>query len=249
MGEIMINLNGRAAFCAFAATFLSVAPLVAHAEIKTAQSETHATVLTLTADGEVRVPADQASLSFGVSTDDNSPGDAIRLNREQMTKVLAALKAQGVPDTDIMTSGLSLNPRRGGYSSSSDAIKGYTAVNTVTVRFADPAKAGPGMDAVVDAGVNQIRVLNFSLKDSAKYQEEATRLAVKNLIAKADLFAEAAGKKVTRMTLLSDGTVANTSSGDDDDTVVVVTGYRASTPVMVGERVIKVTVKGQFEIE
>lgn len=246
----MINRHGCAAFCALAAVaLLSVAASGAHAQTKAPQAETHPTVLTLIADGEVRVPSDQASLSFGVSTDDDAPGDAIRLNREQMTKVLAALKAQGVSDTDIMTSGLSLNPRRGGGYSSGDAIKGYTAVNTVTVRFSDPTKAGPGMDAVVAAGVNQIRALNFSLKDPAKYQEEATRLAVKNLVAKADLFAQAAGKKVTCMTLLSDGSVVNSSSGDDGETAVVVTGYRASTPVMAGERVIKVTVKGQFVIE
>ncbi len=245
----MINLMGRMAFYVFAATaLLSVAAPTANAQTKTLQGEARATVLTLTAEGEVRVPSDQASLSFGVTTDSDTAASAIRLNREQMTKVLAALKTQGVPDTDIMTSGLSLNPRRGGGFSSGDAVKGYTAVNTVTVRFADPTKAGTGLDAVVDAGVNQIRALNFSLKDPARFQEEATRLAVKNLAAKADLFAQAAGKKVTRMTLLSDGTVVNESAGDDD-TMVVVTGYRASTPVMVGERVIKVTVKGQFEIE
>ena len=58
-----------------------------------------------------------------------------------MTKVIAALKAQGIAAADIRTDVVSLSTR---YSSSGDTIVGYTATNSVsaTIRVLDEGGRG-----------------------------------------------------------------------------------------------------------
>lgn len=68
------------------------------------------TVLTLTGKSVVKRQADVAVFSAGVTTTGASAEEALRANAVQMQAVLAAARKLGIPDTDIQTSQVSIEP-------------------------------------------------------------------------------------------------------------------------------------------
>ena len=72
----------------------------------------------------------------------------------------------------------------------------YRASNTVTVTVRDLDKVGDILTRAVAAGSNQISGPNFSVSDPEKYLAEARKKAVENAIAKASVYANAAGLKL-----------------------------------------------------
>merc|ERR1711916_89245 len=122
---------------------------------------------------------------------------AMKQQAAQMTGVFNALKKAGIAAKNMQTGNISLNPRYD-YSSRNNSppkLICYNASNTVNIIVRDLDKLGPTLDAVVDAGGNTINSVSFSLDDSAEAQAEAQKLAVQDALAKAELYAAAAGVK------------------------------------------------------
>ena len=91
---------------------LAAASLTRHAFAADPSSGAFATTtLSLTAQGEVRARPDMATLTLGVETTRTTAGSAMRDNAAQMTRVIEALKAQGLAEKDLQTSNLSLSPQ------------------------------------------------------------------------------------------------------------------------------------------
>src|SRR2546427_6122582 len=80
--------------------------------------------IVVSGSGSVATVPDRAQLSFGVSRDAKTASAALRANAVEMTKVIAALKAQGIAAADIRTEFVSLGAR---YSANGQEIVGYTA--------------------------------------------------------------------------------------------------------------------------
>jgi uncharacterized protein YggE len=71
---------------------------------------TDGTLLNISAQGEAKRVPDIATMSTGVVTRAPDANAAMRANAEQMAKVVAAIKAAGIADKDVQTSGINLNP-------------------------------------------------------------------------------------------------------------------------------------------
>ncbi|WP_152064554.1 SIMPL domain-containing protein, partial [Mycobacterium tuberculosis] len=69
------------------------------------------TLLNISANAEATRVPDVATLSAGVVTQAADGNSAMRQNAQQMDKVLAAIKAAGIAERDVQTSGVSLNPQ------------------------------------------------------------------------------------------------------------------------------------------
>jgi len=67
-------------------------------------------VLTISADGRSTRTPDLAVFNAGVTTQAKTAAAALTENAERMNAVIAALKASGIAERDIQTSGLSVNP-------------------------------------------------------------------------------------------------------------------------------------------
>ena len=168
-------------FAALAAVAVVLAAGVAGAGgASTASAVQHSIVVT--GDGSVATVPDRASVSFGVSSDAKTASAALHANAADMTKVIAALKAQGIAAADIKTDLVSLSSR---YSSSGDAVIGYTATNSVTATLRSLAKVGPVIDAAVDAGANQVSGPNLVRSDATAIYRQALRAAISNARGKA----------------------------------------------------------------
>lgn len=164
-----------------------------------------ATTLNVAAFGETRIMPDMATISFGVMTQAPTAAEAMQANRARMNAVAQALRAQGIADRDIQTSGLNLSPQYSYEQNQPPKLIGYQASNEVTVTARDLATLGRTVDAVVGAGVNQINGISFGLQNPRAAEDQARQAAVQALNAKAALYAQASGLRVVRLVNLSEG--------------------------------------------
>ena len=109
--------------------------------------------ITVTGTGSVKGAPDLAEFSFGVETQGETADEALAKNSTAVQKVIAAIKGAGVAAADIQTQQVSVSPR---YANYGQAITGCSAVNSVSVKVRDLAKAGAVVDAAVKAGANQV---------------------------------------------------------------------------------------------
>ncbi|WP_233193021.1 SIMPL domain-containing protein [Acidimangrovimonas sediminis] len=163
--------------------------------------------ITVTGEGEERAEPDMATVSLGVTTEAKTAADAMSRNSAEVTKVIDALKAAGLADRDMQTSGLSLGPRWNDPQGQSQprSIVGFTASNRLSVRVRDLGSLGGVLDKLVQAGANTIDALSFSVADPQALQDKARAAAVRDARRKAEVMAKAAGVTLGRVLSISDG--------------------------------------------
>jgi uncharacterized protein YggE len=163
------------------------------------------TLLSVSASAEVKRAPDVASMSAGVVTQAADANAAMRANAEQMQKVMAAIRAAGIADKDIQTSGINLNPNYRYAENQPPAITGYQASNNVNLKVRDLAKLGKVLDALVASGANQVNGPSFDIDKPDAVQDEARRAARENARARANMYAQALGLQVRRIVSISEG--------------------------------------------
>jgi len=156
--------------------------------------------VTVTGTGSVYSVPDIAKFSTGVVTEADTSTEAMQKNARLMDAVVNAIKGAGIPEKDIKTSRITLEPVYNYYSQPQGAtekprIVGYKATNTVTVTIRDLSKVGTTIDAANNAGANKVAGVTFELSDekaTVVYKEALTK-AVKEGGDKAKTIADAAG--------------------------------------------------------
>ncbi len=207
--------------------------------------EFRATTLHVSAEGEVKAKPDLAVINVGVRVEAPTAAAALAQNRTQMNAALAALKAQGVPESDIQTSNLNLEPQYN-FDKGTRHLTGYQAANTVSAKLHEMKRIGGVVDALVVAGANQIDGISFQVADSKPLEAAAQREAVKALQAKAELLAEAAGYHLQRLVRLSEGGGNGFSPPMAAPMARMVA--QSATTVEPGELSVRVTVSGTYEL-
>lgn len=166
---------------------------------------TDGTLLTVSAEGEVRRVPDIATVSTGVVTQAPDANAAMRANAEQMAKVVAALKAAGIAERDIQTSGINLFPQYHYTENQPPKITGYQASNTVNVRIRDIARTGRILDTLVAVGANQINGPTFEVDKKDAALDQARQDAIAKARARAELYAKTLDMRVRRIVSISEG--------------------------------------------
>ena len=204
-----------------------------------------ATTLDLTASGEVRVQPDLAVLNLGVQADGADAAQAFAQARRRMASLFTALHGQGVADIDIQTAELNLQAQYDNSGKGAPVLTGYRASDTLSVRLHDLGRVGGVIDALVAAGANEVDGVSFELSNPKAAQDEARRLAVKALQAKADLYAEATGYRIRRLVSLSEG---GGGYPGPEARVFAMRRPEAKTVVAPGQQTVTATVDATFEL-
>lgn len=165
-----------------------------------AQDGTKAGLITMQGQGEVAAAPDSAYVTSGVVAEAKTAKEALEQNTASMTALIEVLKAAGIEDRDIQTSGFSVQPvytysdqrSPDGYQQP-PRIDAYRVDNNVTVRVRNIANLGTILDDMVSVGANTINNVSFAVSDSTELLNAARREAMADAIAKADLYAGAAG--------------------------------------------------------
>ena len=185
---------------------LGTTTMTAHAQNAAAYAvPTDGTLLSVSASAESSRVPDVATISAGVVTQAVDGNAAMRQNAEQMAKVMAAIKAAGIAEKDIQTSGINLSPQYRYVENEAPKITGFQASNTVNLKVRDIARLGKVLDALAAQGSNQINGPSFEVDKPDEAYDEARLAALKKARARADTYAAALGLKVRRIVSISEG--------------------------------------------
>jgi uncharacterized protein len=188
-----------------ASLLLAGAAAAQTAPVAAPMTSSDGTLLSVSAQAEARRVPDVATLSAGVVTQAADANAAMRANATQMDKVMAAIKAAGIADRDIRTSGISLNPQYKYVENQSPTITGYQASNTVDLKVRDVARLGKVLDALVASGANQVNGPSFEIDQPEPVYDQARRDALQKAQARAEMYAKTLGMRVRRIVSISEG--------------------------------------------
>jgi uncharacterized protein YggE len=191
------------------ATALTLSTIATTAFAQAAAPAVHApgdgTLLSVSAQAEARRVPDVATISAGVVTQAADANAAMRANAAQMDKVMAAIRAAGIAERDIQTSGVNLNPQYKYVDNQAPEITGYQASNTVNLKVRDIARLGKVLDALVASGANQVNGPSFEIDQPEAAYDEARRGALEKAQARAAMYAKTLGLRVRRIVSISEG--------------------------------------------
>jgi uncharacterized protein YggE len=156
--------------------------------------------------GIVHAAPDRAWITISAESRASSAREAQRRNTEAMTPVLSKLKSSGVAADAIRTVAYDVqyewdfvNGKRVG--------RGYVARNSVEVRVDNVERVAEYLEIAVASGATSLGGVRFDLKDRAKHERDALRLAVADARAKADAAAAGAGRSIERIIRIEEGPI------------------------------------------
>ena len=222
--------------------------------ISQAEENTPSPRILVTAQGSVDVAPDMAILSLTVTREADTARSALDANSSAMSKVLTAMKAEGIEERDLQTSGFSISPRysRPAPKSSGEReppeIIGYTVRNSLNVRVRDISIIGAVLDRSVTLGVNEGGNIQFTNADPSAAIEQARIEAVKMAVAKANTLAGAAGVKTGKILEISEQSYSPRPVPMMAERRLMADSAK-SVPVATGENTYSVTVNMSFAID
>ncbi len=150
--------------------------------------------------GEVQVAPDRAQVQVGMETQAKTAVLASQENNRKQAAILAAIRALGIPASQIQTLNYSVMPiQRYDEKTQRVVIDGYQVSNIVQVLTDKIEQAGPIIDAALTNGGNRVAGLDFLVKDRAKAQETALTKAVESARRQAEVAARAAGGQIAEL--------------------------------------------------
>jgi uncharacterized protein len=237
------------ALAPFLALSVATAMIPSHA---VAQSVDTRAIISVSASGEAALAPDIAMLQLSVLREGKSARDALTANNTAMAEVLAAMKAFGIADRDLQTSGFSINPQyvypKPEEVQTPPKIVGYQVQNGLAVRVRDLAKLGEVLDQAVTLGVNSGGNVTFGNDNPDSALETARVDAMKKAVAKAKLLVETAGAKLGKIVSISENSDRPMPQPMMAKMAMDMAGAPESVPVAGGENSYTVTVNVSFEI-
>lgn len=226
----------------------AIAPAAAAQQANITQTIT-GTRLDISATGEVSRVPDVAVITAGVVSRSATATGALQDSASRMSQVLAALKKAGVADRDVQTSNVSLNPEYRYPQDQAPQLVGYTASNSVTVRFRDIRNSGKILDALVREGANQINGPDLVVDKPEAALDEARAKAIAIGRARADLYARSLGMRVARVVSVSESVSYPAPPPMPMYARAEVIAGTPATKVVPGEQKLQVNLSMVFELQ
>jgi uncharacterized protein YggE len=175
--------------------FLLIAPAVASSQQNTTPEPP---VVVTSGEGLVQAVPDRAWITITAESRAGNPRDAQRRNAEAMTPVIDKLRTAGISSDAIRTIGYDLQ-QEWDYVNNQRTSRGYVARNTIDVRVDSIDRVGELLEMAVGSGATSVGGVRFDLKNRAKLERDALRLAVEDARARADAAAAGAGRSIDRV--------------------------------------------------
>jgi uncharacterized protein YggE len=157
-------------------------------------------------DAQTKVKPDMVTLTLSVETTNATADEALNANSNAMNNTLEALKAAGVTENETSTSFFNISPNYNVTQEEDEDLPpvetrdiiSYTVMNSITVDSFNLLNISRWIDTAVQAGVNDISGISFSLSDekSELIRDELLKEAVENAQNKANIAATALGLEV-----------------------------------------------------
>lgn len=153
--------------------------------------------------GLVNAAPDMAVVRLGVQNQEITAEQTLAINSEKMAALLKELKKAHIPEVDIQTQAVSLQPR---YERVKNVrrLLGYVATNVVEVKVRVLENLGEVLDAAIKAGGNTIEDLQFQISDPAELLKTAREAAMKDARHKAEQLASLAGARLGKVLTINE---------------------------------------------
>jgi uncharacterized protein YggE len=172
--------------------------LLVASPLAAAQDVRPAAAVVMTGEAVVHSVPDRAWVTIAAESRASSPREAQRRNAEAMAPVIDKLRAAGVPADAVRTVAYDLQ-QEWDFVNNRRVSRGYVARNAIEVRVDAIDRVGELLEIAVASGATSVSGIRFDVKDRAKLEREALRLAVADARAKAEAAAEGAGRTIERV--------------------------------------------------
>jgi hypothetical protein len=203
--------------------------------------------LTVTGQGQERIPATIAQVRLGVEVQGKTATEVQEEAAKRSSSVVALLRSRNADK--LQTTGISLNPNYS-YENNRQRLIGYTATNIVSFQL-DAAKVGTLLDESVKAGATRIDSISFTAPDPAiaAAQKQALREATDDAQQQADAVLAALNltrKEVVSIQINGAATPPPPLPVRDFSTAQKLASESVSTPAVGGEQEVEASVTLQI---
>ena len=178
--------------------FIALVVLLLAPATAAAQQPRQEPVVVAMGEGVIQAVPDRAWVNITAESRASSPREAQKRNVDAMGPVQAKLRAAGIPADAIKTIAYDLQ-QEWDFVNNRRVSRGYVARNSIEVRIDPIDRVGEVLEIAVGSGATSVGGIRFDLKDRAKLEREALRLAVADARAKAEAAAEGSGQTITRV--------------------------------------------------
>jgi len=163
----------------------------------------------VTGSGTVYAKADIANLEVGLRTGTKkTAAEATTDSTNKMNAIIEAVKALGIEEKDIKTSGYALNPVYNWTENRGQELTGYEVTQNVSLKIRDLNKIGDVIAKTTEKGANQIGNINFTIDDEYTLKNQARELAIEKAKEKAMMIAAQSGMKLGKIKNVYESSVA-----------------------------------------
>jgi len=154
----------------------------------------------VSATGRVSIKPDMAKFGVVVKSDARTADQAAAEAAEKYRTVQNSLRTAGITLEDAPTESYTVAPRwEWDPVLGKSVLKGYSARHTIMVRVRNLEKTGRAIDAVVQAGADEVQSISFSSSHYDALRQEALALAVENARRDAAIMSKAAGGRIGQL--------------------------------------------------
>lgn len=221
------------------------------AQAQTVQSGGLPRTITVVGAGKVFLTPDIAKITVGAEATAPTVSDAKSQVDVQIKAILNALKELGIEDKDIQTSNYSIYFDRNASivkypEAMPEAQSGYNVSNTLQVTVRDISTVGDVLDAVIEAGANQVYGIHFTVSENALWEGQAREKAIADARTRAQELAKLSGVELGKVVSVSEVIGGNTYYPVADRAAY---GMGGGSDIAVGELEMSTQVQVIFEIK
>ena len=172
--------------------------------------------LRMVGTGEATVVPDQLTFTLSVTSKQIGLDQALADSSATMERVLARLRAFGIREGDVQTTGLQMHPEYDYPAYSPPVLTGYRVTQRAQVTVRELARGGKAVSAAIESGGNRVRAtdLRLGISDPEAALAKARDAAVEAATAKAEQYAAATGQALGDVLGLRE--ITSTGSGSRD---------------------------------
>ncbi|HEY8505894.1 MAG TPA: SIMPL domain-containing protein [Gemmataceae bacterium] len=206
-------------------------------------------VIEVVGEGEAAAAPDMATVTTGVTSEGPTAREALAVNNDTMEKIMGVLKEHAIAPRDIQTSHFNVSPvyEHDPKGRARPKLVGYRVTNQVRVRVRELPALGKVLDALVQAGSNEVSGVQFEVSEPTPVLDRAREKAVADARHRAEVYAQAAGARVGPLRRISEESwsrpVARQHFG------VELARAAAAVPIAEGEEEFRVRVHMTFELQ
>ncbi len=173
------------------------------------QSQTQQNLISVSGTGEAVAIPDTAQFTFSVIEEGKTTKEATDLATKKINDIIPALKALGVDEKDIQTTGYNVYPKydykaaaicTNGYCPpGKQVLSGYEVNQSVSVKIRKTADSGAVLTKVTELGASNISGLDFVIDNPDAINAEARDKAIADAKDKANKLSKSLGIHLTKI--------------------------------------------------